>query len=209
MSDLTNVISYVVAGVSFIFALFSVVGAFRSGVLRRLRLGSLEIEATPKEREQVKALISAVNVAQGRNVPFETEQLALYYGQVLAQSKVAFWFSLVFASLGFVVIVVAVFLYSTEATGRTVAQFAAGLVMDAVASLFFVQSRNAQRSMAEFFDKLRRDREQLESRTLCEQVEHNLARDALRIQLSLYYAGVDNNTEVAKTLMQGTLIPRN
>lgn len=73
-----------VMAISVIAAALSVVGAFRAGVLRRIRFGSL-----------------------------------------VSQSKISFWFSLVFASVGFLLIVLAVFLYSGESFGATVAQFAA------------------------------------------------------------------------------------
>jgi hypothetical protein len=180
----------------------------RAGVLTRLRLGNLvDIQATPQEREVAKVLVEAAQKNR-EDIPFETEQLALYYGQILAQSKISFWFSLIFASLGFLVIIVAVFLYTSASTGATVAQFSAGVIMDAVAALFFVQSRNAQKSMGEFFDKLRRDRQQLESRKLCENIENKTARDALRIELSLHYAEVNNASEIAKTVIHaGFSIP--
>jgi hypothetical protein len=47
------------------------------------------------------------------------------FGSLVSQSKISFWFSLVFASVGFLLIVLAVFLYSGESFGATVAQFAA------------------------------------------------------------------------------------
>ena len=166
MDDLKSILPTFVAGVSILFAIFSIVGALRAGVLQRLRVGSFEIEGSPRERDEARDLIAAVSKVPREDVPFETEQLARYYGQVLGQSRTAFWFSLVFASLGFAVIIGAVFLYTGATIGATVAQFAAGTIMDAVAGLFFIQSRNAQNSMADFFDKLRRDRNHLESRKL-------------------------------------------
>ncbi len=193
-----------IAGLSVIVAIFAIIGAMRSGVLKRLRFGSIEIEANPQEQEQIRALVRSVS-NDSVSVPFETEQLALYYGQILSQSKISFWFSLVFASLGFVILVIAVFLYSTNSVGTTVAQFIAGTIMDAVAALFFVQSRNAQKSMGEFFDKLRRDRNHLESRQLCKNIEDKLARDALRIQLSLHYAEVPNAYDVSKSIIDSSL----
>lgn len=194
----TAVIAVIVSVVSLFLAL-------RSGVLRRIKLGAFEIEATPKEKEQAKALIEMVASPTREQIPFETEQLAQYYAQVLAQSKTSFWFSLIFASMGFLVIIIAVFLYSSNNTGATVAQLIAGVIMDAVASLFFVQSKNAQKSMGEFFDKLRRDRMQVESRTLCESLQNPNAKDALRIQLSLYYAGIEKSDQIAQNIILGTL----
>lgn len=125
-SELSNIVSILVAGASAIVAVLSIIGAMRAGVLTRLRVGNLvDIQATPQEREAAKALVAAAGGASREEVPFETEQLALYYGQILAQSKISFWFSLIFASLGFAVIIVAVLLYTSGSIGATVAQFTA------------------------------------------------------------------------------------
>jgi hypothetical protein len=206
--DLSNLVATITTAIAVIFAIVSIIGAMRAGVLTHLRLGNLiELKASPQERERARELVRAAQPGR-EDVPYETEQLALYYGQILGQSKISFWFSLIFASLGFGVIVVAVFLYSGSEIGKTMAQFAAGTVMDAVAALFFVQSRNAQKSMGEFFDKLRRDRQQLESRRLCEQLEVRRIRDALRVVLSLHYAEVENASEVAKNVTNAGGLPQ-
>lgn len=145
--NVIDAINGVLASGAVALAVASLAGALKSGVLTRLRLGAFEIEASPRERKEAAALIEAVARPESESVPFETEQLAQYYSQVLAQSKISFWFSLIFASLGFLVIVVAGFTYSSTANGATIAQFIAGIVMDAVAALFFVQSKNAQASI--------------------------------------------------------------
>ena len=179
--------------------------AFKSGALKRLKIGSLEIEAPEKELEEARSIIASISAARGTledKIPFETEHLARYYAQVLFQSKVSFWFSLIFASLGFLVIVAAAYMYSDGKLGPTVIQGGAGVIVDAVAALFFVQSKRAQASMAEFFDKLRKDRQQVESRKLCDSVNNPDARDALRIQLSLYYAGVENYDKLAEKIFE-------
>ena len=203
--NVIDAINGVLASGAVALAVASLAGALKSGVLTRLRLGAFEIEASPRERKEAAALIEAVARPESESVPFETEQLAQYYSQVLAQSKISFWFSLIFASLGFLVIVVAGFTYSSTANGATIAQFIAGIVMDAVAALFFVQSKNAQASMGDFFDKLRRDRQQVESRKLCEIVGDVRARDALRIQLALHYAELPKSDEIARSIIVSCL----
>jgi hypothetical protein len=196
----------VIAGVaSILVALAIIVVAMRSGFLSRVRFGAFEIVASPKEQAQAAALVAAVTTPDKEPVPFETEQLAQYYAQVLAQSKVSFWFSLFFASLGFGVIVIAGFSYTKDAGGAAAAQFIAGIIMDAVAALFFVQSKNAQAAMGDFFDKLRRDRQQVESRRLCESITSGPARDALRVQLSLHYADVPNREQTAGVIINACL----
>jgi hypothetical protein len=144
----------------------------------------------------------AASSAEEKTIPFETEQLESYYSQVLVQSKISFWFSLVFASIGFLIIVLAAFLHSTTDTNSTIARFIAGGVVDAVAALFFVQSKKAQESMADFFDKLRRDRNHLEARKLCESLESPAAKDALRIRLALHYAEVGSPDAIAESIIK-------
>jgi hypothetical protein len=201
MSGVENIISGIIAAISLAFAIWGIGVAFKSGILKRVRIAGFEFEASEYDREKARDLIGTLQGTRSEDVPFETEQLALYYGQVLSQSKISFWFSLIFASLGFAVIVVAGFLYTGENTGATLAQFTAGLVMDAVAALFFTQSRNAQEAMGEFFDKLRRDRQHLESRRLCESITNPLIQDALRMQLALHYAEIADSSTVTKSLI--------
>lgn len=197
-----------ITGIAVVFSVFALIGAFRSGALTKLKVGSLEIASDSPESQRIRSAIEQT-VTGKDDIPFEVEQLTNYYSQILSQSKIAFWFSLVFASLGFVAIVVAAFFYTSESSGTTIAQFVAGTIMEAVASLFFVQSKNAQKSMGDFFDKLRSDRLHLESRKLCDDIANSDAQDALKLHLSLHYAGVSNSEGVAKHISETVIASPN
>ncbi|MFQ1872996.1 TRADD-N-associated membrane domain-containing protein [Aeromonas veronii] len=200
-----EVFAAIVATVSVVVSFASVAGALKAGVLKKIKFGSLELEASNEEYISIKQSLKKDAETSTKDVPFEIEQLANYYSQILSQSKTSFWFSLIFASLGFATIVIAAFLY-TDANGMaTVAQFIAGIIMDAVAGLFFVQSRNAQRSMGEFFDKLRKDRLHMESKIITEKINSEQAKDALRLHLSLHYAEVQNAEAIAKHITENCL----
>jgi hypothetical protein len=181
--------------------LASILGAMRAGVLRKVRLGSIEFEASKPRRAGTELSDArAVDLVEPE-VPFESQQLAKYYSQVLGQSRVSFWFSLIFASLGFAVIIAAALMYSDKSMGSSVASFVAGVIVDAVAALFFVQSRESQKAMAEFFDKLRADRERLESRRMTEIISNPFVKDALRVQLVLHLAGVPEGKVIADSII--------
>lgn len=206
-TSIIEVVQIVAVAVAISLTAMVLVGAMKSGILRRIRFGAFEIEASAKEKDEARALISAVAMPDREPVPFETEQLAQYYAQVLAQSKISFWFSLVAASLGFSVIIIAVFINSGASAGATAAQIIAGLTMDAVAGLFFVQSKAAQTSMGEFFDKLRRDRQQVESRKLCDSISDNRARDAIKVHLTLHYASIGGADSISDAIIKATIVP--
>ena len=123
--------------------------------------------------------------------PFETTALANYYNQALSRARVSFWFSLVFASLGFCVIIFAFITHAPGDIGGTVIKVASGAIIDAVSSLFFIQSNAAQKSMGEFFEKLRLDRLNAEAREMIREIEAGPMRDELRGQLILKYSGID------------------
>lgn len=201
-SQLSEVAAVVVGVVA---VLFSLVAAIRSGALKSIRLGSFELHAATKDVEEAREIIRTITSPDSERVPFETEQLANYYAQVLGQSKISFWFSLVFASIGFLIIVLAAFLQADAEAGSTIARFIAGGIVDAVAALFFVQAKRAQESMADFFDKLRRDRNHLEARKLCESLESTDARDALRVRLALHYAEVASPDAISESIIQTCL----
>ncbi|WP_411132284.1 hypothetical protein AAFX34_15765 [Vibrio vulnificus] len=201
---INEVAQYAITGISVVFSVFSIIGAFESGALTKVRLGQFEIAADDSDKQRIRTSIEQ-SVSGKSEVPFEVEQLTNYYSQVLSQSKIAFWFSLVFASLGFVAIVLAAFLYTSESSGTTIAQFVAGTIMEAVASLFFVQSKNSQKSMGDFFDKLRNDRLHHESRKLCDDIQDKNAQDALKLHLALHYAGVPNAESTAKHISETLL----
>ena len=123
--------------------------------------------------------------------PFETTALANYYNQALSRARISFWFSLLFASIGFGVIIFAFITHVPSDIAGTIVKVVSGTIIDTVSGLFFVQSNNAQKSMGEFFEKLRLDRLNAEAREMIRDIENSGVRDELRSQLVLKYSGID------------------
>ncbi len=166
-------------------AVGSLVGAFRTGLLSSVSIKSLGFEAT-LTREEIAALENPKD-----DEPFEFAALAKYYNHALIRANISFWFSLVFASIGFGVIIFAFATHNSGDIWGTVVKAASGAVIDAVSSLFFVQSTNAQKAMGEFFEKLRLDRLNAEARDLLNSIGDPERRDQLKAQLILKYSGID------------------
>jgi hypothetical protein len=161
-------------------------------VLKKYRITGI-IKSEGVDREEVERIRSEIASARsGDPIPFEIEQLANYYSVTLGQAKVSFWFSLLFASIGFIVIIGAAFLYRDgDALGASI-KVTSGVIIDAVAALFFVQSRRAQEAMGAFFEKLRTDRQFIEARKICEEITNDTIKDNLKTILVLHYSGLQS-----------------
>ena len=162
LGELTNVLATAVPIAAVALSVVSAIVAAGRGKLRRGSLFSVDFDRT--SASDIRSRLEAVGAEASYR---QYALLREYHAQGLAQSRVSFWFSLTFASIGFAVIALAVglFLEATPAgtgwldnAGKPVFTLVSGTVIDAVAALFFVQSNKARQLMTEFFDKLRIDR---------------------------------------------------
>lgn len=141
-----------------------------------LRFGKLFLRFNPIEREAQQLNVELEGAFKGRDLS-ERQYVLLrqYHSQGLAQSKISFWFSLVFAALGFGVILLSIASANPQGKwteqGRSFVTFAAGTIIDAVSALFFVQSNKARQLMTDFFDRLRIDRKLEESLRLAGEIQ--------------------------------------
>lgn len=127
--------------------------------------------------------------------PFERKVLERYYNQALTAANVSFWFSIIFAAIGFGVIIISFATHSPGDSVGTIIKILSGTVIDAVSGLFLIQSQNARKSMTDFFEKLRLDRLSAEARQMIEEIENTSARDQLRMQLVMKFSGIDRLIE--------------
>jgi MFS family permease len=154
----------------------------------RIRPGFEAGEISTGEIERIRSEIASAKA--GAPVPFEIEQLAGYYSLTLGQARISFWFSLIFAAIGFLVIVGGAALYSEGGIIAASIKIVSGIVIDAVSALFFVQSRRAQDSMSAFFEKLRNDRQFAEARKICDELSDDIIKDHLKTILVIHYSGL-------------------
>ncbi|WP_052201758.1 hypothetical protein [Ensifer sp. ZNC0028] len=130
--------------------------------------------------------------------PFEITVLSNHYNQALSRANISFWFSLIFAAIGFGVIIFAFLTHNTNDIAGTAIKIVSGTIIDAVSALFFVQTQNAQKSMSEFFEKLRLDRLNAEAREMISEIELAERRDQVRTQLIIKYSGIEKLIEGGK-----------
>lgn len=194
------------------------------GAILALLAGLLTRRAAERDTSSARATLREVldsALAQQRNVPVRggaatdkqrvdasAEQALLnldYHAQSLGQNKTMFNISLAGAMLGFGVIITGVILALLGMTDAAILGTVSGVVMEAVAGLFFRESNRARSLMRDFFDSLRVDikneRDLRTALTLVDQVETPATRDALRGAISLRLVdGITDTTTAAQWL---------
>jgi len=178
---------------------------FRKG---KMKFGSFELDFS---KDQIVAGGDVhIYVPKKEDIPQEPahKQYALmqqYHAQGLAQAKISFWFSLIFASIGFTVIVVSLLTMDSRTAlidqGRTLVGLVSGTIIDAVSTLFFIQSNKARHLMTEFFDKLRIDRKFDESLQLSDKIPDTAVQSRLKVLMALNFAGVFPPESVVREIL--------
>jgi TRADD-N domain-containing protein len=156
----------------------------------------------------------AVEAGETRGIPNDERGFALlreYHAQGLAQSKISFWFSIAFASLGFVLIaatvVTSVVSQDEGVTAANVVALIAGAIVEAVSGLFFVQSNRARELMVEFFDRLRQDHGRDRALEIAAEVPDEHIRSRLQATLSLSLAGASVPDQVMHVILDAAAQP--
>lgn len=138
--------------------------------LDRLR-GAIRLAVPPNEFPAVENLVSS------------------YHEQALSQANVQFWFSVAAATAGFVWILYAAMDIKPDNL-ITISKTLPGVVMDAVAFLFFKQASETRQRATELYDRLRRDRQSANSVALVEAIPDAKVRSAVQAQIALHMAGL-------------------
>jgi hypothetical protein len=209
--------------ISVIGVLLPVIIAFVSVFFLKQGFVSLKLvprsgEATDEERDDRTARPPFTAPDAGGTPELSRHQFALlqqYHTQGLAQSKISFWFSLIFASLGFSVIMLGVGLFLSQDSDqspvgslqRPAFTLLSGTIIDAVAALFFVQSNRARQLMTEFFDKLRVDRKLDEALKFANEIADPKIQSSLKAVLALSFAEVKSADDMLAAILGASSPP--
>jgi|GEM_PF-3069450 hypothetical protein len=183
--------------------------------IRRVKIGRFDLELDRVRAEEQRVLKEIPGPRGAALTPGEHQYALLreYHAQGLAQSKISFWFSLVFSAIGFSVIIFAIGLFLRQDTftneplvstlQKPTYTLIAGTIIEAVAALFFVQSNRARQLMTEFFDRLRIDRKVDEALRLAAEIEDIATSSSLKAMLALSFADVQSaNDALCRILNQ-------
>ncbi|WP_343694774.1 hypothetical protein [Flavobacterium sp.] len=192
--------------ISLIAVLTVILIYFRNG---RIKFGNIKLDFNDSYEKEAEAILEGIPTEHNDNNS-DDKKLALflqYHSQGLAQSKISFWFSLVFAAIGFCIIVISLLAVKPDVSimqqGKAFITLISGTIIDAVSALFFVQSNRARQLMTDFFDKLRNDRKFEESLKLADQIPDNHLKSKVKILLSLNFADIKTSDDVLTLILNG------
>lgn len=142
--------------------------------------------------------------------PEEKQYLLLeeYHNQSLTQSSISFWFSLISASFGFIIIALAIFSIKGESGIQdqmtAFVQLVSGTIINAVSVLFFVQTNKSRKLMSDFFDKLRADRKINESLILVEKIPDKFIQSRAKAMMALSFVGIELDDKVLASILSSS-----
>lgn len=112
-----------------------------------------------------------------------------YHQQALSQAKVQFWFSIAAATIGFVYILNAG-AHVDLAHIETTLNILPGVVIEAVAALFFRQAEQTRERATSLYDRLREDDQATQARGLIHSIEDEKVRSLVKAQVALHMVGL-------------------
>jgi uncharacterized membrane-anchored protein YhcB (DUF1043 family) len=136
----------------------------------------------------LKSLIEEVT-EQKQPSPAIEALISGYHEQALSQSSTQFWFSVAAAAIGFAWILYTGLEIRAENLASAL-KTTPGIVLDAVAFLFFRQASETRQRATDLYDRLRRDKQTSDSISLVDSIDDVRVRSAVKAQMALHMAGL-------------------
>lgn len=178
--------------------ILSIIIAWKKGLLVEKK-GGKDTDARRPTVIRGDANVIQISPSEMQRMAYDPNKFDEYHQQSINQSRISFWFSLIFAMIGFLIIATSIFTYSDKSGYLGIV---AGTIIDAVSALFFVQSNKARQLMSDFFDKLRQDRKLEESLKLCESIDDVFLRNAVKVKLSIYFSGIEDSHNIVSEIIK-------
>lgn len=110
--------------------------------------------------------------------------------RALEQARFQFWFSIGAATIGFAWIITAGAMALNSDSSARLLQVAPGIILDAVAFLFFRQAEETCQRATALYDRLRTDYLKTQAISIVDSIEDTKLRSAIRGQLALHIVGM-------------------
>jgi hypothetical protein len=127
------------------------------------------------------------------------ELLRSYHCQAISQAKLLFWFSMVAATVGLVILSYAMIMSSHMYELQLLLRSFSGTVIEIMAGLFFRQAREVRQRATALFDRLRIDKQQTDAITLAESITDAKVQSLVKAYLAIAMVDALSNSPNLKS----------
>lgn len=113
------------------------------------------------------------------------ELLRGYHRQAISQAKILFWFSMMAAAVGLIILSYAIVMSSHMSELQLLLRSSSGTVIEIMAGLFFRQAREVRQRATALFDRLRLDRQQTSAIILAESITDAKVQSIVKAYLAI------------------------
>lgn len=161
-----------------------------ASISNQLPEGLSSEELTSRISQIVRASVSEIATKAGKDsLSFVSDLVTGYHQQALSQARVQFWFSVVAATVGFGYILFAA-VRTSDGSLSVVLNVLPGVVIDAVALLFFKQAEQTRERATALYDRLRQDSQIESARAMVESIDDIHVRSLVKAQIALHMTGL-------------------
>ncbi len=167
--------------------------------------GSIILSSLLDHRERIgKQLAELASKSGNTDLVLVDKLVTGYHEQAMRQANWQFYFSLAMGTAGFAWIMIAGSWITADAP-YSVLRVTPGVLIDALALLFYRQSEQTRQRATELYDRLRKDHQLAESQNMTAGIENPFLKSAVQAYIALQMAGIATSPIDIPALMKSVV----
>lgn len=143
----------------------------------------------------IDILKSMINNELNDKGDFLYKLLNLHHKQALQQSNIQFWFSILASVIGFMLIVLMIFITNNNEWYDYIFKMLPGAIIEIVSVLFINQARETRDRATKFFTELNYEMQISKSVEIADTIENEEIRSDVKSKIALRIIGIDKNLD--------------
>lgn len=151
--------------------------------------------------DRIKGILSELSYNNIKNSETNSQEkniedlIRTHHEQALTQAAIQFWTSLVASILGFVFIIIMIFLANGSQWYEYVLKILPGVIIETVSYLFFKQSSETRSRATEFLNKLRSDDQISKSIVIADSIDDTKLKSIIKAKIALHICGIKDSLD--------------
>ena len=153
---------------------------------------------------KLKTVLSEVSYSQIKSDDKSSTETSVedlirsHHEQALTQATIQFWTSLVASIIGFVFIIVMIFISNYSQWYEYILKVLPGIIIEAVSYLFFKQSSETRNRASDFLNRLRNDEQISKSIVIADSIDDSALKSQIKAKIALHICGISEFTDTER-----------